>query len=92
MPESERRFVTTTVDALERRRPQLLLFDPAPVRTRLFASPLDYHRYFGADPRYAGLLREYRRLGIRRFSAGGWRRYEVWRREAAPASARATPG
>jgi hypothetical protein len=92
MSESERRFVTTVVDALERRRPRLLLYDPAPVRTRLFASPLDYHRYFGADPRYAGLLSGYRRLGVRRFSAGGWRRYEVWLREAAPASARATPG
>jgi hypothetical protein len=84
MPESERRFVGNVATALEK-GPALLLIDRKPIE--MSRDPIDYRRYFSADPRFEQSLRRYRQLESIRLMDGTWRQYDVYVRDAkTPAS------
>jgi hypothetical protein len=78
MPESERRFVGNIATALEK-GPALLLVDRTPLE--MSRDPIDYRRYFSADPRFAESLRRYRQLESIRLMDGIWRQYDVYVRD-----------
>jgi hypothetical protein len=77
MPESERRFVDNVVTALEK-GPALVLIESAPIRLRDTRAPIDFRRYFSADPRFEALLTRYRRLDPIRVMDGIWRNLDVY--------------
>lgn len=59
MGAAERFLFDTVVEDLLRDRPELLLVDEGPRRGVYCVQPFDYLAYYGRDPRFAALFREY---------------------------------
>jgi hypothetical protein len=64
MSELERNFLIGIVDRIDEERPRLLFFDRGRAKHSFGTTRFFFERYFQADSRFKGLMKQYRSLGV----------------------------